>query len=331
MTVLPIDSLQTPRFCGVPTFMRLPLASSLAELDAAIIGLPSDSGGPFRTGARFAPNAIRAISVMLRPINPYRGGINVFERLAVADAGDATVVPGYEEDSLKAIEDSVTVLAEAKVTPFGIGGDHSVTLAELRALAAQHGPVALIQFDSHTDTWDTYFAGKRYGAGTPFRRAVEEELVLPQHSIQIGMRGSLFQASDVSQSITLGYEVLTGDDLFANGFDAVADRIAKRTADRPAFITFDMDFVDPAAAPGVQTPEAGGPTARETLALLRRLHDIQLVGCDVVEMNPLYDGPGQTTALMAATVLAELLALFASGRTRSLPKTAGDLPRARRE
>jgi agmatinase len=314
MTVLPIDSLQTPRFCGVPTFMRLPLATSLAELDSAIVGLPSDSGGPFRTGARFAPNAIRAISVMLRPINPYRGGINVFEKLAVADAGDTTVVPGYEEDSLKAIEEAARVLVAAGVTPFGIGGDHSVTLAELRALATHHGPIALVQFDSHTDTWDTYFAGNRYSAGTPFRRAVEEEIVSPQHSIQIGMRGSLFQASDISQSIALGYEVLTGDDLFTLGFDTVADRIARRTAGRPVFITFDMDFIDPAAAPGVQTPEAGGPTARETLALIRRLHGIHLIGCDVVEMNPLYDDPGQTTALLAATVLAELLALHASER-----------------
>lgn len=314
MTVLPIDSLRTPRFCGVPTFMRLPLATSLVGLDAAIIGLPSDSGGPYRTGARFAPNAIRAISAMLRPVNPYRGNINIFETLATADVGDAAVVPGYEEESLAALEESVRTLIDANVTPFAIGGDHSVTLAELRAVASRFGPLALIQFDSHTDTWDTYFGGKRYSAGTPFRRAVEEELVTPAHSIQIGMRGSLFQVTDISQSLALGYDVLTCDQIFDIGVQAVADRIAARTAGRPCFITFDMDFVDPGSAPGVQTPESGGPTSRETLLVLRRLHDLHLVGCDVVEMNPLYDDPGQTTALLAATVMAELLALSASDK-----------------
>jgi agmatinase len=314
MTVLPIDSLRTPRFCGVPTFMRLPLATSLVGLDAAIIGLPSDSGGPYRTGARFAPNAIRAISAMLRPVNPYRGNINIFETLASADVGDAAVVPGYEEESLAALEESVRTLIDANVTPFAIGGDHSVTLAELRAVASRFGPLALIQFDSHTDTWDTYFGGKRYSAGTPFRRAVEEELVTPAHSIQIGMRGSLFQVTDISQSLALGYDVLTCDQIFEIGVQAVADRIAARTAGRPCFITFDMDFVDPGSAPGVQTPESGGPTSRETLLVLRRLHDLHLVGCDVVEMNPLYDDPGQTTALLAATVMAELLALSASDK-----------------
>ncbi|MFB2551467.1 agmatinase [Ensifer soli] len=318
MSVLPIDSLETPRFCGVPTFMRLPQATTLEGLDAAIIGLPSDSGAPFRTGARFAPNAVRAMSIMLRPINPYRGNLNVFEALRMADVGDAAVVPGYEVESLERIGQSVAALVEAGIVPCGIGGDHSVTLAELRAVAARHGPLALIQFDSHSDTWDKYFAGKQYSAGTPFRRAVEEGIVDPHRSIQIGLRGSLFRATDISQSIELGYDVVTTDEMFEIGFAALADRIAARTAGRPAFLTFDMDVIDPAAAPGVQTPESGGPTARETLKLLRALHGINLVGCDVVEVNPLYDGPGQITALLAATVMAELLALLASGRSRAV-------------
>ena len=311
MSVLPIDSLETPRFCGVPTFMRLPQATALEGLDAAIIGLPSDSGAPFRTGARFAPNAVRAMSIMLRPINPYRRNLNIFERLRVADAGDAAVVPGYLEESLARIEASVRTLVEAGITPFGIGGDHSVTLAELRAVAATHGPLALIQFDSHSDTWDKYFAGKKYSAGTPFRRGVEEGIIDPSHSIQVGLRGSLFSPTDISQSIDLGYDVVTTDEMFAMGIPALADRIAARTAGRPAFVTFDLDFVDPSAAPGVQTPEAGGPTARETLDLLRRLKGIRLVGADVVELSPSFDQPSQITALLAATVLAELLALHA--------------------
>jgi agmatinase len=311
MSVLPIDSLETPRFCGVPTFMRLPQATTLEGIDAAIIGLPSDSGAPFRTGARFAPNAVRAMSIMLRPINPYRN-VNVFERLRCADAGDSAVVPGYIEESLARLEASVRVLVEAGVTPFGIGGDHSVTLAGLRALAIRHGPLALIQFDSHSDTWDNYFAGKKYSAGTPFRRAVEEGIVAPAHSIQIGMRGSLFRADDVSQSLELGYEVVTTDRMFEMGIPALAARIAERTAGQPAYLTFDLDFVDPAFAPAVQTPEAGGPSAREALDLLRRLQGINLVGCDVVELCPPFDHPAQTTALLAATVLAELLALRAA-------------------
>jgi agmatinase len=245
---------------------------------------------------------------MLRPINPYRN-VNVFERLRCADAGDSAVVPGYIEESLARLEASVRVLVEAGVTPFGIGGDHSVTLAGLRALAIRHGPLALIQFDSHSDTWDNYFAGKKYSAGTPFRRAVEEGIVAPAHSIQIGMRGSLFRADDVSQSLELGYEVVTTDRMFEMGIPALAARIAERTAGRPAYLTFDLDFVDPAFAPAVQTPEAGGPSAREALDLLRRLQAINLVGCDVVELCPPFDHPAQTTALLAATVLAELLAL----------------------
>lgn len=311
MSVLPINSLETPRFCGIPTFMRLPQATTLEGVDAAIIGIPSDSGAPFRTGARFAPNAVRQISAMLRPINPYRSNINVFERLRMVDAGDCAVVPGYEMQSLERIADAVAVLVQAGVMPCGIGGDHSVTLAELRAVSAQHGPLALIQFDSHSDTWDKYFAEQKYSAGTPFRRAVEENIVDPEHSIQVGLRGSLFQTTDISQSLDLGYEVITTDGMFEMGMPALAQRIAERSGGRPAFLTFDMDFVDPAYAPGVQTPECGGPSARETLALLRALRDINLVGCDVVEVNPLYDGPGQVTALLAATVMAEILALAA--------------------
>ncbi|KAB7897483.1 agmatinase [Rouxiella sp. S1S-2] len=314
MSVLPTDSLETPRFCGVPTFMRLPMATDLSQLDAAIIGLPSDSGAPFRTGARFGPNAVRAMSIMLRPINPYRNDINVFDVLRCADAGDAAVVPGYEEECLARIEQAVYALSSAGVVPCGIGGDHSITLAELRAVAKVHGPLALVQFDSHSDTWDKYFADKRYSAGTPFRRAVEEQLVDPSCSIQVGLRGSLFRTSDITQSIDLGYEVFTTDQMFELGLKEMAQRIAERTAGRPTFITFDMDFIDPAFAPGVQTPEAGGPSAREALLLLRALKGINMVGCDVTEISPMYDGPGQITSLLGATVMAELLALLASER-----------------
>lgn len=310
----PVDALDVPRFCGVPTFMRLPQARPIDALDAAIIGLPSDSGSPYRTGARFGPNAIRALSVMLRPINPYRGHLNVLEKLRVADAGDAPVVPGYMEETLDRLEQAVASLVERGVLPLALGGDHAVSLPALRAVARRHGPLALVHFDAHSDTWRSYFAGKRYSAGTPFRRAAEERIVEPAASIQIGMRGSLFRADDVSQSVDLGFEVVSTDEALELGPAALAARVARRVGDRPAYLTFDLDFVDPASAPGVQTPEAGGPSAREALALVRALPPMNLVGCDVVEVNPLYDGPGQVTALLGATVALELLALLAAAR-----------------
>lgn len=311
---LPVDSLDSPRFCGLATFMRLPEAQPGARLDAAILGLPSDSGSPFRTGARFGPQAVRAMSVMLRPINPYRGHVNVFERLAVADAGDASVVPGYLEESLERLEASLDTLTASGVVPISLGGDHSVSLPALRAVARRHGPLSLVHFDAHSDTWRSYFGGKKYSAGTPFRRGAEEGIIDAASSIQLGMRGSLFRLDDVSQSVELGFKVLTTDQMFELGPAAVADMVAERVGKRPVYLTFDLDFVDPSGAPGVQTPEAGGPSPREALAFVRALKPMHLVGADVVEVNPLYDGPGQITALLGATVALELLSLLAVSR-----------------
>lgn len=313
-TNLPTDSLDVPRFVGVPTFMRLPLRTDAQGLDVAVLGLPSDNGSPFRTGARFGPNAIRAMSIMLRPFNPYRGGVNIFEHLACADLGDAGVVPGYMPATLTRLEGFMEQVVGAGAIPLALGGDHGVSIAELRVLARRHGPLGVIHFDSHSDTWDKYFGGERHSAGTPFRRAVEEGLVLPERSIQIGLRGSLFTAADVEQSRELGYDVVTMDDWDALGLAGLVARIAARVGDAACFLSFDMDVVDPAFAPGVQTPEAGGPSARETLALLRALPPLNLVGADVVETNPLFDGQGQITALLAATVAAEILAMIAARR-----------------
>ena len=311
---LPVDSLDTPRFVGLPTFMRLPQANVGDHIDAAIIGLPCDSGAPYRTGARFGPNAVRSMSVMLRPVNPYRDNLNVFEQIQVADAGDASVVPGYMEETMDRLQSGVAALVENDILPIGIGGDHSVSLPALRAVAERHGPVALVHFDAHSDTWPSYFGGKLYSAGTPFRRATEENLLLPQSSIQIGMRGSLFRPDDVSQSLQLGFEVITGDQMFEKGLEETAACIARRVGENPVYVTFDLDFVDPAFAPGVQTPESGGPSARETLSLLRSIKPMNIVGADVVETNPLYDGPGQVTALLAATIVHEILSLISANR-----------------
>lgn len=309
--LLPIDSISVPRFVGTANFMRLPSASSLEGVEVGIIGLPCDSGAPYRTGARFGPGAVRASSVMLRPISPYHGNINVFEVLSVSDLGDSTVVPGYLDASFEAIEKSMNVLVDQGIKSIGIGGDHSVSLPELRAVAKRHGPLSLVHFDAHTDTWDKYFGGKKHSAGTPFRRAVEEGLVDPARSIQIGMRGLLFHPDDVSQSFDLGYDVVTTDEIFADGMTALAARVRHRVGDSPVFLTFDMDFVDPASAPGVETPEAGGPSAREALQIVRSLTGINIVAADMVEVCPAYDNASGITALLGATIVSEILALMA--------------------
>ena len=251
---------------------------------------------------------------MLRSINPYRGHVNVFERLAIADAGDASVVPGYLEESLDRLEASLDQLVSSGIVPISLGGDHSVSLPALRAVARKHGPLSLVHFDAHSDTWRSYFGGKQYSAGTPFRRGAEEGIIDPATSIQLGMRGSMFRADDVSQSVELGFKVLTTDEMLDLGPAAVAGLVTERVGNRPVYLTFDLDFVDPSGAPGVQTPESGGPSPREALAFVRALAPMHLVGADVVEVNPLYDGPGQVTALLGATVALELLSLLAVSR-----------------
>jgi len=309
---VPVDSISTPRFCGMPTFMRLRNSRELEGVDVAVIGLPSDNGAPYRNGSRFGPSAIRAISAMLRPINPYQEDLNVFEILNVVDYGDSPLIPGYFEESYTMLERFCSEVSSAGVMSAGIGGDHSVTLPQLRATAKSRGKaLSVVHFDSHSDTWDTYFGDKKYSAGTFMRRAAEEKIITPENSVQIGMRGSLFRPNDLSQSLDLGFSMITTDKMFEIGLDKTAEYILDKTEGHDVFITFDLDFADPSAAPGVATPEAGGPSAREILHLLRRLRGIKLVGCDVVELCPQYDNAGQITALLGATVLAELLALMA--------------------
>jgi agmatinase len=292
--------------------MRVPHTKALDGVDVAVLGIPFDTGSPFRVGCRFGPGAVRQMSLMLRPINPYQD-LNVFEECGIVDYGDTDVAPGYLPESFERIEAALAPLAERGVIPLGIGGDHSITLPELRVLGRVHGPLTVLHFDAHTDTWDTYFAGQKHSAGTAFRRGVEEGWIDARASMQIGMRGSLFSPADIQQSLDLGYEVVTTGQMFAEGLDALARRILAQFDGRKVFLSFDMDFVDPAFAPGVQTPEAGGPTSREVLQLLRALRGLDIVGADVVEVNPAYD-PAQITALLAATVAAEILALIAARR-----------------
>jgi len=293
--------------------MRLPNNRDLPNAAAAIVGAPFDTGASFRAGARFGPESIRSASHLLRPYNPSQD-VSIFEHLSVIDYGDVTVVPGFIEESYAEIEKGLAEIHRAGVVPIVLGGDHSIALPELRAAAGTHGPLALVQFDSHADTWDAYF-GKKYNHGTVFKRAVEEGLLRPEHSIQVGMRGSLYDAGDLEESRRLGLELLTTDDVRGIGVPATIERIRDRVGDAKLYVSFDVDFVDPAYAPGTGTPEIGGFTSREAQVFVRSLRGLDIVGCDVVEVYPQYDGPGQVTSLLAANIAYELLTLVAVRRS----------------
>ena len=290
--------------------MRLPHTTDLAGVDAAAIGIPFDTATSYRAGARFGPEAIRSASALLRPFHP-GFGIDLVETLSIVDYGDLPVAPGDTEGTYRGVEEGLRPVVEAGVFPLVLGGDHSITLAELRALAHVHGPMALVQFDSHTDTWEAYF-GQRYFHGTTFKRAAEEGLIEPDASVQAGMRGPLYSTSDLGDARGLGFTVIPSEELRALGPERYASLVREKVADRPVFLSFDIDFLDPSVAPGTGTPEIAGFTTAEAVAFLRGLRGIRLVGCDVVEVAPQYDGPGQQTALAAANVLWELLALRAS-------------------
>lgn len=305
----PLDAKEIPRFAGIRTFMRLPHTTELAGVDAAVYGIPFDTATSYRTGPRFGPEAIRSASALLRPYNPALG-VNVVETLSIADYGDVPVSPGDTERTYRQVEEALAPLVEAGVFPLALGGDHSVTLAELRALAPKHGPLALVQLDAHGDTWEEYF-GQRFFHGTTFKRALEEKLIDPKASVQAGLRGSLYGAEDIDSARALGFTVLSCDELRALGPGVYADLVRERVGRRPVFLSFDIDVLDPAFAPGTGTPEVGGLSTAEALAFLRALAGIDLAGADVVEVSPPYDGAGQQTALAAANVAYELLSLRA--------------------
>ncbi len=289
--------------------MRLPNNRDIENADAAIVGAPFDTGASFRAGARFGPEGIRSASHLLRPYNPSQD-VEIFEHLSAIDYGDVTVVPGFIEESYEEIEKGLEEIHRAGVVPIVLGGDHSIALPELRAAAETHGPVALVQFDSHADTWDAYF-GKKYNHGTVFKRAVEDGLLRPESSIQVGMRGSLYDAGDLQASRDLGLELLTTDDVREAGIERTIDRIQERVGDAKVYVSFDVDFLDPVYAPGTGTPEVGGFTSYEAQKFVRGLRGLDVVGCDVFEVYPQYDGPGQVTSLLAANIAYEFLSLIA--------------------
>ena len=304
----PVDPRESPRFAGIKTFMRLPHVTKTEGVDIAIVGVPFDTGASYRVGARFGPEAIRSVSALLRHHNEVLD-VSIFDHCSVVDYGDLPVNPGYIEDSYKMIEDGLLPILDGGVTPIMLGGDHSVTLPELRAMAKTHGPVALIHFDSHSDTGDKRF-GRKYTHGTPFRRAVEEELILVDHSIQAGMRGSVYSRDSLDDARKMGFDLVTSVEAQEWGIDELIRRIRDRAGDAKAFVSFDIDFVDPAYAPGTGTPEVGGFTSSEALRVVRGLRDLDLVGFDLVEVLPQYD-PSQIMALLAANIVYEFISLIA--------------------
>jgi len=304
----PVDPRRSPRFSGIKTFMRLPHVKTTEGIDFAIVGVPCDAGASFRTGQRSGPEAIRSVSSLLRPHNQSLG-VSIFDYCSGVDYGDLPVVPGYIEDCNEKIEESLFPLIDAGVVPVLLGGDHSITLPELRAIAKKHGAVALVHFDSHSDTLDEYF-GRPFNHATSFRRAVEEKLLHVDHSIQVGMRGSIFSKDDLNLAKSLGFELITTDEAREMGISDLIQRIRARVGRAKLFISFDIDFVDPAFAPGTGTPEVGGFTSTEAISLIRGLKGLKLIGCDVVEVLPDLD-PSGITALLASNVVYEFISLLA--------------------
>ena len=307
----PIDAMQAPRFTGIGTFMRLPNVTAMAGVDAAFIGIPFDTAVSYRIGGRFGPAAIREASRLLRPYNVEQG-IEIFEHVSAVDAGDLSVIPGNVQASYGVMEEGLRSILDAGVVPLAMGGDHSITLGELRAMYKRHGPVGLIDFDSHTDTWDNYW-GERYTHGTWCRRAIEEGLIDTARSVQVGIRGSLYGPEDRGGARALGLHLIPTETLLERGVDDVLPEVVERAGRGPVFVSFDIDFVDPGFAPGTGTPEVGGPTSRDALRLVRGLRGLDLVGFDLVEVQPQYDH-GEVTSLLAGTLLHEFLTLVALDR-----------------
>jgi len=304
----PRASFVSPRFAQPATFMRLPHTDDPAGLDVAIVGVPYDGGTSYRPGARFGPREIRSQSSLIRSYN-YFQKVAPFDRLQVGDVGDVDAPPVSIERAYAAIEARIGAIVDAGARPIVIGGDHSISLPVLRVLAKRHGPLALVQIDSHIDTWDEYFGGK-YFHGTPFRRAIEEGIIDGRRFVQVGIRGPMYGEEDFEFHAEHGITVIDIDQVKERGVAAVVADI-RRIATGPLYMTFDIDGVDPAFAPGTGTPEVGGLTSHEALRLVRGLAGLPLVGGDIVEVAPLFDGPGQITAVLAANLMFEFLCAMA--------------------
>jgi len=314
-TYQPIDGSDMPRFAGMPTFMRLPHITNPADVDIALIGIPWDGGTTNRAGARHGPREIRNMSSLIRRVNP-ASKIAPYDLCRVADVGDSPINPIDLMVCLERIEKFVRGIHHAGAIPLSAGGDHLITLPVFRAIARDR-PVGMVHFDAHADTSDSYFGGCKYTHGTPFRRAVEEGLLDPKRTIQIGIRGSMYNDDDWAFSAESGMRVITIEEYFDIGRDAVIKEARRVVGDGPTYISFDVDGLDPVYAPGTGTPEIGGYSTFDAQQMIRGLQGLDLIGGDVVEVAPPFD-PSGNTALVGATLMFEILCVLADARVNRL-------------
>jgi agmatinase len=310
----PVDATRVPRYAGPETFARLPRADEVSRADVLVVGVPFDSAVSYRPGARFGPSHIRGSSKLLRPYHPALD-IEPFGVQQVADAGDLAVNPFDIGEAVETIDREATRLRSDGAALLTLGGDHSIALPMLRSLARDLGPISVLHFDAHLDTWDTYF-GAPYTHGTPFRRASEEGLLDLEHCQHIGIRGPLYAGSDLEDDVRLGFQIVRADDYETDGVVSVVERMRERLGDGPVYVSIDIDVLDPAHAPGTGTPEAGGLTSRELLHTLRGLRGLDIVGADIVEVSPPYDH-AEITGVAAAHAAYELLSVLAVNRRAS--------------
>lgn len=304
----PVSGFDLPRFAGVPTFMRLPHvsldAAKISEVDIGIIGVPWDSGTTNRPGPRHGPRQLRDASTMIRAQHPV-SGIRPYEKLNCADLGDVSINPADIEDSMNRITSFYKTVIEKGIKPLTAGGDHLTSLPVLRAIA-DRGPLGMIHFDSHTDLFHSYFDGTMFTHGTPFRRAVEENLLDPKRVIQIGIRGTQYDREDLDFADSVGIRVIKIEEFFDRGIEDVMTEARAIVGEKETYISYDIDFIDPAFAPGTGTPEVGGPNSYEALKVVRELTGVKIVGADMVEVSPPFD-PSSNTAFLGVSVMFELL------------------------
>jgi agmatinase len=308
----PLDSSRIPRYAGFATFARLPRIDQVPHADVAVVGVPFDSGVSYRPGARFGPAAVREASRLLRPYHPELD-VSPFAEMQVVDAGDIAVNPFNIGEAIETLQQEAEALTANGTRLVTVGGDHTIALPLLRAAAKRHGPVALLHFDAHLDTWDTYF-GEPYTHGTPFRRASEEGILDTSALSHVGTRGPLYGKRDLEEDRRLGFGIVTSGDVMRRGVTETVDALRQRIGDRPLYVSVDIDVLDPAHAPGTGTPEAGGMTSRELLEILRGLRDLNLIGADVVELAPAYDH-AEITAIAASHVAYDLVSLLTLGKS----------------
>jgi agmatinase len=303
---MPVSAMEYPRFAGVSTFMRLPHIPDAKRLDVALVGVPFDGGVSYRPGPRFGPRHIRDQSALIRPYNPVLN-VSPFSQLRVGDYGDVAINPLSIEDTFQKITSELNRILSENATPLCVGGDHSILLPILRSIHATHGPVALIQLDAHSDTWDEYW-GVKYSHGTPVRRAIEERLLDEPYILQVGIRGQWYDDQDLEFANRHKIHIITAEEFHEHGLALVRQKL-KMFAGRKTYLSLDIDVVDPAFAPGTGTPQVGGLSSHQILSLVRELAGIQFVGADLVEVSPPFDS-AEITSLLAANLLFEQLCLL---------------------